>query len=306
MLVEDEAIIAMAKARTLEGFGYRTVTVGSGEAATELALNGNRDIDLILMDIDLGMGIDGTETARRILAKRNLPIVFLSSHTEREMVEKVRGITRYGYVAKSSGNFVLKSSIEMAFELFETQEKMRAQETRLRTLLKTIPDLVWLKDTNGIYLSCNSMFERFFGATEAEIVGKSDYDFLEKEVADSFRDKDRAAMALGRAATNEEWITFADDGHRALLETIKTPLIDESGRPVGVLGISRDITERKRIEETLVSSEKIVRNKLDAITSPEGDLGSLTISDIVDIPTIRSLMENFSALTGMVVAILDT
>jgi PAS domain S-box-containing protein len=306
MLVEDEAIVALAKARTLEGLGYRAVTAGTGEAAIEIALDEDRSVDLILMDIDLGRGIDGTETARRILAKRNLPIVFLTGHAEREMVEKVRGITRYGYVVKSSGDFVLQSSIEMAFELFETQEKMRAQETRLRTLLQTIPDLVWLKDTQGIYLSCNAMFERFFGAREADIVGKSDYDFLGKEEADFFREKDRVAMTLGRASMNEEWITFADDGHRARLETIKTPMIDDEGRLIGVLGIGRDITERKRIEEALVESEITVRNKLDAITRPEGDLGSLAISDIIDIPTLRSLMENFSALTGMVVAILDT
>jgi PAS domain S-box-containing protein len=306
MIVEDEAIVAMAKAGTLEGFGYRAVTTGSGEKAIKIALDGNRGIDLILMDIDLGRGIDGTETARRILAKRNLPIVFLTGHAEREMVEKVRGITHYGYVVKNSGDFVLQSSIEMAFELFETQEKMRAHETSLRTLLQTIPDLVWLKDSQGIYLACNSMFERFLGVKEATIVGKSDYDFLEKEEADFFREKDRLAMAIGRASMNEEWITFADDGHRALLETIKTPMIDDEGRLIGVLGIGRDITERKRIEEALIESERMVRNKLDSITKPEGDLGPLAISDIIDIPTLRSLMENFSALTGMVVAILDT
>ena len=75
----------------------------------------------------------------------------------------------------------------MAFELFEAHEKMSESEARQRTLLHTIPDLVWLKDVDGIYLACNSTFEQFFRAKEADIVGKTDYDFVDKEQADFFR-----------------------------------------------------------------------------------------------------------------------
>jgi PAS domain S-box-containing protein len=124
-------------------------------------------------------------------------------------------------------------------------------EARLHTLVRTIPDLVWLKDENGVYLACNTMFERFFGAREAEIVGKTDYDFMDRELADFFREHDREAMAAGKPRVNEEWITFADDGHRAMLETIKTPMLDGEGKLIGVLGIARDITGRKRAEELL-------------------------------------------------------
>ena len=126
------------------------------------------------------------------------------------------------------------------------------KETRLRTLVGTIPDLIWLKDAEGTYLSCNPMFERFFGAREADIVGKTDYDFVNKELADFFREHDRMAMAAGKPSVNEEWVSFADDGHRALLETIKTPMYDASGKLVGVLGIARDITGRKEAEEHIL------------------------------------------------------
>lgn len=178
LLVEDDAIIALGARAAVEGFGYRVTVVHSGEAAVELAC-GDARVDLVLMDIDLGPGIDGTEAARRILERRHVPIVFLSSHAERSSVEKVRGLTRYGDIVKDSGDFVLQSSIEMAFELFGAHERLRQSEGLLSTVLRNIPDLVWLKDTGGMYLACNPSFERFFGATEAEIVGHTDYDFTE-------------------------------------------------------------------------------------------------------------------------------
>lgn len=127
-------------------------------------------------------------------------------------------------------------------------------ETRLRTLVQTIPDLIWLKDVEGVFLSCNPTFERLVGAREAEIVGKTDYDFVDKELADSFREHDRKAMAAGKPSVNEEWLTYAEDGRRGLFETIKTPMIDEEGKLVGVLGIAHDITGHKRTEEALRDS----------------------------------------------------
>ena len=305
LLVEDDTISALAERRTLEGFGYRVLLASSGEEAVEAIRRGGAEVDLVLMNLDLGAGIDGTEAARRILALRELPVVFLSAHAERERVEKVRGVTRYGYVVKNSGDFVLQSSLEMAFELFKVHASLRSGEARLATLLRTIPDLVWLKDVDGVYLSCNAAFERFFGATEAEIVGKTDYDFVDKALADSFRDNDRKAMEAGKPHTNEEWITVAADGRRMKVETIKTPMIDASGELVGVLGIGRDITERDIFERMIKESERSVRRKLDALIAPDGDLGGLGLADIIDIPTIQALMEAFSALTGMVVAILD-
>ncbi|MDO8703717.1 MAG: PAS domain S-box protein [Sulfuricaulis sp.] len=135
---------------------------------------------------------------------------------------------------------------------------LAGNETRLRTLVQTIPDLIWLKDADGVYLSCNPMLERFFGASEAKIVGKTDYDFVDKEQADFFRENDRKAMTAGKPSINEEWLTFAGDGRRGLYETIKTPMVDEAGKLVGVLGIARDITERKRAEEALRDSRASV------------------------------------------------
>ncbi len=135
-------------------------------------------------------------------------------------------------------------------ELTQAQLRLEKERTHLRTLLQTIPDLIWLKNPDGIYLTCNARFERLFGAKEAEIVGKTDYDFVDDDLADFFREHDRIAMAAGKPSINEEWLTFADDGHRELAETIKTPMYDSDGSLIGVLGVARDITAARKAEET--------------------------------------------------------
>ncbi|HNW50289.1 MAG TPA: PAS domain S-box protein, partial [Prolixibacteraceae bacterium] len=146
----------------------------------------------------------------------------------------------------------------------QTEEALQKSEALLNTLINTIPDLIWLKDTNGVFLSCNTMFERFLGATGNEIIGKTDYDFVDHELADSFRKNDQIAMEKGGPSNNEEWITFADDGHSALLDTIKTPMYNPNGELIGVLGVSRDITERKKILSQFESTNALLSSVLES------------------------------------------
>ena len=147
-----------------------------------------------------------------------------------------------------------------------TAELLRS-EKRFRDLIDTLPDLIWLKDPDGVYLLCNRRFEQLFGATEEEIKGKTDYDFVDRELADLFRENDRQAIEKDGTSTNEEWVPFASDGHKELLETVKTPLYDENNQLIGVLGIARDITERKLAKQALEESEKKLRGIIENSTN---------------------------------------
>jgi diguanylate cyclase (GGDEF)-like protein/PAS domain S-box-containing protein len=150
---------------------------------------------------------------------------------------------------------ILAASISGGFahqNLRHSEEELQRQRGFLKTLIQTIPDLIWLKDPEGVYLACNERFEQFFGATESEILDKTDYDFVDKELADFFRFHDKCAMEKGAPSVNEEWITFANDGHRELLETTKTPMLDEKGKLIGVLGIGHDITLNREMQQQLV------------------------------------------------------
>ena len=140
--------------------------------------------------------------------------------------------------------------------------RLELESAHLRSLIDTLPDLVWLKDPDGVYLACNERFEQFYGAPRDRIVGATDYDFTDPEQATFFRAHDLAAVAAGSPTMNEEWITYASDGHQELLETIKTPMFDETGTLIGVLGIGRNITQRheaaKRLQNTIDTVEALI------------------------------------------------
>jgi PAS domain S-box-containing protein len=144
-----------------------------------------------------------------------------------------------------------------------TQQALETERAHLATLVNTIPDLIWLKDVDGAYLACNPEFERFFGAAERDILGMTDYDFMSGDQAELFREHDRAAMAAGKPTRNEEWITYASDGRRVLLETTKMPMRTPDGRLVGVLGIGHDITASRQLERSLAIREGQLRATLE-------------------------------------------
>lgn len=163
-----------------------------------------------------------------------------------------------GHAYKVVGYVYLYSAIFVATIDRPYRELAQAQ-SRLRTTLATIPDLLWLKDENGVYLDCNPRFEQLYNASREQIVGHTDRDFVSAELADVFRHHDLKALRAGGPSVNEEWLSFAADGYRGLFETIKTPVFDDAGRLIGVLGVARDITERHTAEQQRLALEAQLR-----------------------------------------------
>jgi len=187
LLVEDEVIIAMMEKKELEKYGYIVHHVTTGEKTVQTILEEDFPIDLILMDIDLGSGIDGTQAAAEILKHKDIPIVFLSSHTEPGVVEKTEKITSYGYVVKNTGIVVLDASIKMAFKLFDAkmsqkqkEEELRKSEYKYRMLFENmnvsfgLHEAIYDDNGNPIdfrYLDMNPMFLNNLGFTDSAIRG---------------------------------------------------------------------------------------------------------------------------------------
>ena len=120
----------------------------------------------------------------------------------------------------------------------------------LSSLLESIPDLVFMKDARGAYLNCNAAFQEFVGRSREQVVGLTDYELFPRAVADEFRKNDRIMLEQDTARRNEEWIDYPD-GRRVLLETLKAPIHSSAGECMGVIGVSRDITQRKEQEEEI-------------------------------------------------------
>jgi len=139
--------------------------------------------------------------------------------------------------------------------LSEREEHYRAL---LQGLLDSVPDIVFFKDLDGIYLGCNQEFANFVGRSQEEIIGRTDYDLVPKEVADSFRENDRLLLELGKCRHNDEWIDYPD-GRRVLVNTFEAPLRSLAGETLGVIGVARDITQRHIAEQRLRESEENFR-----------------------------------------------
>ena len=204
---------------------------------------------ILLLALRINKHFRNLATTLRTLAKGNTRIQATETGPE-EMAWLARDLNR------------------MSDAIAQQHTALEQERGMLQTLIATIPDLVWLKDPGGIYLACNPRFEQFFGKRMKDIVGRSDDDFMDRELANFFRAHDRKAIEQDGPMRNEEWITFAVDGHRELLETTKVPMRDAQGKLVGVLGIGHDITARKQLQAELQENEARFRSLFEG--APDG------------------------------------
>ena len=244
LLVEDDPITVLSEKAMLEQNGYNVITALSGSAAVETALTSQ--VDLILMDLELGGDIDGHGATRRILEEKNLPVLFLTAHIEKEMVEKVRSVTRYGYALKNSGDYVLLSSIEMVFELFEAHRQTRISEENYRRLVEDISDIIFTIDSRGVFTYISPRVEPVSGFRADEVTGRHFSKFI------SANDKVKADMFLNSLTEEREYKSefrkIKKNGEAAWISTSLRPVFTD-GVFSGATGIFSDITERKISEE---------------------------------------------------------
>ena len=258
LLVEDNLVTTMVEVPMIEGFGYKVVTARSGEEAVQVA-TGNDKIDLILMDVNLGSGIDGPEAAKQILVKRNLPIVFLSSHTEKEYVERIKGIAGYGYVVKDSNDVVLHSSIEMAFYLFKAQEALRESEEKYRGMFEQITVGVMMIDLETKQFGyVNPAICQMLGYSKEELTRLSIADIHPKGALDHIIAEFEAQVCEKLlpefpCLRKDGTIFYADiTGATAILQGKKWNI-----------GFFVDITERKRAEGLLQQERAMLNSIID-------------------------------------------
>jgi PAS domain S-box-containing protein len=268
LLVDDDAILAINGKIQLEKYGYKVVVANSGEKAVEIVRT-VPEIDLILMDIDLGSGMDGTETAALILAEYELPIVFLSSHTEPAVVEKTEKISSYGYVVKNSSITVLDASIKMAFKLFDSNNKVKETKKQVISIIDSTSDLIWSVDPVdfGLIVYNQSLVNYFYVKRNIAI-------HPGMRPVDLFSSPEPIALwenlynkAIEQGSWKMEYLTVSGD----MILELTLNSIEANGKIIGVSVFGKDITERKQAEESIKEQEARFRDEFESVVlRPDG------------------------------------
>ena len=146
------------------------------------------------------------------------------------------------------------------------ETEIQQQRNLLQSLIDSVPDLIFYKNPESVYLGANKAFGTLIERNNQDIQGLNDFDLFPEEVAEFFREQDRAMFEQLSSRQNEEWVDYPD-GRRVLLDTLKTPMIDDEDKLLGMVGISRDITERKELELALESAKK----QAEEATQAKGD-----------------------------------
>jgi PAS domain S-box-containing protein len=263
LLVEDEAILGMSESIQLKKYGYDVIHVLSGRKAIDAVSNVKNDVDLILMDINLGHDIDGTETATMILKDHDIPVLFLSSHLEREVVAKTENITSYGYVVKNSGITVLDASIKMAFRLHDSykiankqkteilakETELKFYEKRYRRLFESAKDGILILDAkNGMILDVNPYL--------IEMLGYSKEQFLTKKIWDlNASNNVEYSKKMFKELQEKEYVRYTDfplqtaDGKLIYVGFVSNIYLVDNEKVIQCN--IRDITERREHEIAL-------------------------------------------------------
>ena len=242
LVVEDEYIIASDLRAKLGLLGFRTCEhVAAGEDVVR-QVDQERP-DLVLMDIRLSGPMDGIRAAELIRDRFSLPLIFLTSSVDLEMVERAKSCKPHGYLIKPYNELTLRVTIEMALDRARAETKLQESEEKLRMLVESGDDVIAIHDRQGRYLYCHGPKYGFCGE---EVEGLSPYDLFGEETGERLTAQIRMVGRTGQTLTVEnrlEWeereLWFSDHLY---------PIRDKSGRISGVAKISRNINELKKAE----------------------------------------------------------
>jgi PAS domain S-box-containing protein len=268
--VDDDLTFLSISKQCLEKQGEIDVdTVSSvNEALGKLK---KTDYDIIVSDYQM-LGKDGLEFLKELRKKGNtVPFIVFTGKGREEIAVKALNLGALGYFTKQGQPETvygeLAHGIRQAVERKRASEALHESESKSRTLLENLPQKIFFKDKNSVYISCNENYARDLKIKSDEIAGRTDHDFYPKELAEKYRADDKKIMKSGNPEDIEE--EYAHDGQKAFVHTVKTPVKDEKGNAVGILGIFWDITERKRGEDALRQSkenfESLAENAFDGL-----------------------------------------
>jgi two-component system NtrC family sensor kinase len=297
MVVDDNPDDLKVLEDMLRQEGYEVRSFPRGRLALTAAMR--NPPDLILLDINMPE-MNGYEVCEHLKSTEEvsgIPVIFLSALDETEDKVKAFRTGAVDYISKPFQCEEIQARVETHLKVHALQlalkqqnehleetvaartrelvrditerkraeNALRASELKYRTLVLNIPQRILYKDRESVYVSCNDLYAQDLGIAADDIAGKTDFEFFPLELAEKYRADDRRIMELGRTVELEE--DHVTKGNLHTVFTVKTPVVNEQGEVIGVLGVFTDITERKRVEESLRESERQLRlaQKLESI-----------------------------------------
>ena len=197
LLVEDEFIVAESIRNVLRNLGYHVIGhVPTGEEAIE-KVDKSRP-DLVLMDIVLAGDIDGVEAAGEINKRFDIPVVYLSAHSEKSFMERAKITEPFGYLLKPFQTRELRSTIEMALYKHKQDGKLKVSERKNRIIVDAIPDSVFEFKKDGTFALFKFKVENNSLQKES-FTGKKTSDFFPANIAEMTMDYIQRALELKHA-----------------------------------------------------------------------------------------------------------
>lgn len=259
LIVEDEVIIAMELQSNLECMGYQvTAIVNNGPEAINRVETDRPD--LVIMDIRIKGEMDGIDAATMIRSRFATPVVFTTAYLDEERIERAKITMPFGYILKPIQTRDLKVTIEMALYVSKVDrerqlvnEALEQSERMYRTLFAKNINPIAIIDSEGRYLEANSAFLAFVQKSREQLLAMSVFDFSPPDKEQEQQSEHKPTWESGGTLETEYYI----DEEIKTLELSISPVLFKGKH--AVIGIGKDITQRKKIENQLLSSEKKYR-----------------------------------------------
>ncbi len=267
LIVEDEAIVALDLRLQLQELGYQVVGVAaSGEAA--LALAARHRPQLILMDVRLQGPMDGIATAEILLQRHRIPLIFLTSHSDADTVQRAARTGPYGYLTKPYQIKELRAGIEVALTKGHMERQLREADGWFAQTLRCVSDGVVATRSDGSVRFLNPAAEALTGWTLEDAAGRPVDEVVQLRWPTSAQQPWASALALvtavmqsDRAAPLDHGVGLASRGQRdQLVDIAAAPVKQEDGQRLGAVLVMRDGRPRLAQEARLRASEALFRN----------------------------------------------
>jgi PAS domain S-box-containing protein len=266
LIAENKNVVSDDLRKRLNNFGYDVIgIVSTGEEAIKEVLS--TIPDLVLMNIRLQEEMDGIETASTLRSQYGIGVVYISEHADHDLIQRASRTDPLGFIFKPFEEQTLRAAMELAVCRKEQERRIKESETWYETTLRSIGEAVIATDGTGAIQFINAAAERLTGWKMNEVLGEA---FLKV-----FRTKEQSTKPSSNAVNQilknkvaailkNYTILLSRENKEVPIEESASPIKDELGNTVGVVLVFQDVTERKRVQEALKTSQDYAQSIIDS------------------------------------------